>query len=176
MCTSSKMRKRMAFRMQEEAKQLKGLFKDLVRLVPTITVGNLKSQPLNPGWPWNFQGQGRGWYSELLEKRNPSLRWRRMIRAYVSTDQRGQEGATQGLAAAHFCVWVQTSVRHLGWQQDATALRRKFLFPSACQLWCCSGMAPMVVTAEGQNVASVERENKQEKEGINSCLNTISYF
>uniref|UniRef100_A0A674MD73 Tumor necrosis factor alpha-induced protein 2 n=1 Tax=Takifugu rubripes TaxID=31033 RepID=A0A674MD73_TAKRU len=29
MCTSSKMRKRMAFRMQEEAKQLKGLFKDL---------------------------------------------------------------------------------------------------------------------------------------------------
>lgn len=30
MCTSSKMRKRMAFRMQEEAKQLKGLFKDLV--------------------------------------------------------------------------------------------------------------------------------------------------
>lgn len=32
MCTSSKMRKRMAFRMQEEAKQLKGLFKDLVRL------------------------------------------------------------------------------------------------------------------------------------------------
>lgn len=32
MCTSSKMRKRMAFRMQEEAKQLKGLFKDLVSL------------------------------------------------------------------------------------------------------------------------------------------------
>uniref|UniRef100_A0A669EU36 Tumor necrosis factor alpha-induced protein 2 n=1 Tax=Oreochromis niloticus TaxID=8128 RepID=A0A669EU36_ORENI len=30
MCTSSKMRKRMAFRLQDEAKQLKGLFKDLV--------------------------------------------------------------------------------------------------------------------------------------------------
>ncbi|XP_063344327.1 tumor necrosis factor alpha-induced protein 2 isoform X1 [Pelmatolapia mariae] len=29
MCTSSKMRKRMAFRLQDEAKQLKGLFKDL---------------------------------------------------------------------------------------------------------------------------------------------------
>lgn len=29
-CTSSKMRKRMAFRLQDEAKQLKGLFKDLV--------------------------------------------------------------------------------------------------------------------------------------------------
>lgn len=33
MCTSSKMRKRMAFRLQDEAKQLKGLFKDLVSLV-----------------------------------------------------------------------------------------------------------------------------------------------
>lgn len=31
-CTSSKMRKRMAFRLQDEAKQLKGLFKDLVSL------------------------------------------------------------------------------------------------------------------------------------------------
>lgn len=32
-CTSSKMRKRMAFRLQDEAKQLKGLFKDLVSLI-----------------------------------------------------------------------------------------------------------------------------------------------
>lgn len=41
MCTSSKMRKRMAFRMQEEAKQLKGLFKDLVRLYscPPLLLG-----------------------------------------------------------------------------------------------------------------------------------------
>lgn len=32
-CTSLKMRKRVAFRLQDEAKQLKGLFKDLVSLV-----------------------------------------------------------------------------------------------------------------------------------------------
>lgn len=37
-CTSSKMRKRMAFRLQDEAKQLKGLFKDLVSLVITQNV------------------------------------------------------------------------------------------------------------------------------------------
>lgn len=47
MCTSSKMRKRMAFRMQEEAKQLKGLFKDLVSLGC--------SQPL---WPGGGDGGG----------------------------------------------------------------------------------------------------------------------
>lgn len=34
-CTSSKMRKRMAFRLQDEAKQLKGLFRDLVSLMCT---------------------------------------------------------------------------------------------------------------------------------------------
>lgn len=37
-CTSSKMRKRMAFRLQDEAKQLKGLFKDLVSLVLTQNI------------------------------------------------------------------------------------------------------------------------------------------
>lgn len=37
-CTSSKMRKRMAFRLQDEAKQLKGLFKDLVSLCFTQNI------------------------------------------------------------------------------------------------------------------------------------------
>lgn len=37
-CTSSKMRKRMAIRLQDEAKQLKGLFKDLVSLLSTFTL------------------------------------------------------------------------------------------------------------------------------------------
>lgn len=36
-CTSSKMRKRMAFRLQDEAKQLKGLFKDLVSHHKTLS-------------------------------------------------------------------------------------------------------------------------------------------
>ena len=37
-CTSSKMRKRVAFRLQDEAKQLKGLFKDLVSLAFTSLI------------------------------------------------------------------------------------------------------------------------------------------
>lgn len=43
-CTSSKMRKRMAFRLQDEAKQLKGLFKDLVSVGFAQNVGNVTEE------------------------------------------------------------------------------------------------------------------------------------
>lgn len=43
-CTSSKMRKRMAFRLQDEAKQLKGLFKDLVSLILAQNMGNVMEE------------------------------------------------------------------------------------------------------------------------------------
>lgn len=55
----------MAFRMQEEAKQLKGLFKDLVslNLYQPLLLGGWCGEikvPLtvNPGLSWNFPGQG----------------------------------------------------------------------------------------------------------------------
>lgn len=100
-----------------------------------------------------------------------------MVWAYVSAQQEGVEGERPSLAAQPFCVWVQTNVRHLSWQQDATALRRNFPFLPAGPLWCGSGMALTPVIDEGHHEVSVERANKQEEEeGINSCLNNIPYF
>ena len=45
-CTSLKMRKRMAFRLQDESKQLKGLFKDLVSCPLSDKISVIKSLSL----------------------------------------------------------------------------------------------------------------------------------
>ena len=108
-----------------------------------------------------------------------------MNRAYVSTCQRGEEGVKQlGLTARHlppFCAQVQTSVRHLGWQQEAAVFRRNFLFLSAGWLWCGSGMALMAFLAEERDEVSVETGNTGVEVGaggwvFNGCLKTTSLF
>lgn len=86
-----------------------------------------------------------------------------MNRAYVSTCQSGEEGVKQrGLTAWHlppFYLQVQTSVRHLSWQQEAAVFRGNFLFLSAGALWCGSGMALMAFFAEEWDEVSVETGN-----------------
>lgn len=75
----------------------------------------------------------------------------------------GEEGVKQlGLSVWHLhplCVQVQTSVRHLGWQQEAAVFRGNFLFLSAGLLWCGSGMALMAFFTEEWNEVSVETGN-----------------
>lgn len=113
------------------------------------------------------------------EKWLPSVRWRWMNQAYVSTCHRGKEGVKQlGLTAWHlppFCVRVQTSVRHLGWQQEAAVFRRNFLFLSAGWLWCSSGMALMAFFLPRSVMKCLWKQGTNGG-GVNGCLNKTLLF